>query len=89
MRHGALAMGAPEIEARAAERFLVEASRKAVGVAVRVRGGFRFFCSDEAYRKLDGLTFARVRMLFAAVQNIARGATEAHKRPVRRAPVVS
>jgi len=68
---------AREIEAPATERFLVEAGRKAVGVAVRVRGGFRFFCSDEAYRKLDGVTFARVRTLFGAVRQIARTVSSA------------
>lgn len=68
------------------DRFLVEAGRKAVGVAVRVRGGFRFFCSDEAYRKLDGLTFARVRTLFGAVGQITRAAADAKIARARLAP---
>lgn len=75
-----------DMERPVSDRFLVEAGRKAVGVAVRVRGGFRFFCSDEAYRKLDGLTFTQVRTLFGAVRQIARAANDTGKRLGRLAP---
>lgn len=54
------------------ERFVVEADRKVVGVAVRAPGGFKFFSSDAAYLPLEGRTFSRARVLAASVAKITR-----------------
>lgn len=54
------------------ERFVVEADRRVVGVAVRAPGGFKFFSSDAAYEPLEGRTFARARALAASVAKITR-----------------
>jgi hypothetical protein len=54
------------------ERFLVEADRKPVGVAVRGAGGFRFFSCDTNYAALEGRTFVRARTLDASVADITR-----------------
>lgn len=52
--------------------FLVEGRRKAIGVAVRCRGGYRFFTSDPAYRKLERLVFKRARALAFSVASLER-----------------
>jgi hypothetical protein len=54
------------------ERFVVEADRRIIGVAVRGPGGFRFFSSDAAYLPLEGRTFARAKALANAVTKMAR-----------------
>lgn len=51
--------------------FAVEANRSVVGVAVRVRGGYRFFCSDQQFRALDGRLFRRVKTLARCVARFA------------------
>ena len=53
------------------DRFVVEADRKVVGVAVRSPGGYKFFSSDRAFGRLDGRTFARARSLTNAVAKIS------------------
>jgi hypothetical protein len=45
------------------QRFLVEFDRRAVGVAVRVPGGFMFFSSNDDFDALDGRLFPRARAL--------------------------
>lgn len=52
------------------ERFVVEADRRVVGIAVRVAGGFRFVCSDPAFRAIDGKVFRRARGLAGDVARI-------------------
>ena len=54
------------------DRFVVEADRRVVGLAVRSAGGFRFFASDQAYAHLEGKTFARARALSNAVAKVSR-----------------
>ncbi|MCC2981194.1 hypothetical protein [Sphingomonas sp. IC4-52] len=54
------------------DRFLVEADRRPVGVAVRVPGGFRFFSSDPEFRAMDSKIFPRARALTSRVQQLAR-----------------
>lgn len=54
------------------DRFLVEFERRAVGVAVRVAGGFRFFASDPNFRVLEGNVFPRVRSLMGQVTRAGR-----------------
>lgn len=43
--------------------FLIEANHSVVGLAVRVRGGFRFIASDERFRLLEGKVFRRVKVI--------------------------
>ena len=63
------------------DRFVVEADRKVVGIAIRVPGGFRFVCSDPAFHSLDRQIFPRARALASRVAEFARalraGATPA------------
>ncbi|MFC7499021.1 hypothetical protein ACFQRC_07275 [Enterovirga sp. GCM10030262] len=54
------------------DRFVVEADRRVVGVAVRSAGGFRFFSSDAAYAGLEGRTFARAKALATSVAKVTR-----------------
>jgi hypothetical protein len=54
------------------DRFVVEADRSAIGIAVRVKGGFRFFSSDPHYRALESRTFPKLRAIFARAAEIAR-----------------
>ena len=54
------------------DRFVVEADHRAVGVAVRARGGFRFFSSDPAYAGLEGRLFPHARAMGRAVNELAR-----------------
>jgi hypothetical protein len=53
------------------DRFIVEADRKVVGVAIRTPGGFRFFASEPAYVALEGRTFSRTRNLIHSVSKLA------------------
>ena len=50
--------------------FAIECGRKVVGVAVRVRGGFRFFCSDPRFQSLDLQQFRRLKHLYAGLASI-------------------
>ena len=53
------------------ERFVIEADRSVVGMAVRDSGGFRFFTSNPFYKPLEGKTFRRVRALMRRVEELA------------------
>ena len=64
------------------DRFLVEFDRRAVGVAVRVAGGFRFFASDPDFGALEGHVFPRVRGLMGQVTRTGRKTRR--RGPVRR-----
>lgn len=54
------------------DRFLVEFDRRAVGVALRVGGGFRFFASDPGFMPLEDRVFPRVRGLMRQVAQSGR-----------------
>ena len=54
------------------DRFVVEADRRVVGLAVRSPGGFKFFSSDRTFSCLEGRTFARAKSLVNAVAKISR-----------------
>lgn len=54
------------------DRFVVEADKKVVGIAMRVPGGFRFFSSDPDFRSLDSKIFRRARELVSRVAEFAR-----------------
>ena len=54
------------------DRFVVEADKKVVGLAIRVRGGFRFIASDPAFRSMDRKVFRRARTLASKIAEVAR-----------------
>ena len=54
------------------DRFVVEADRRVVGIAVRVKGGFRFFTADHRFRSLESRTFPRLKAVIARATEIAR-----------------
>lgn len=60
------------------QRFLVEFDRRAVGVAVRVPGGFMFFSSNDDFDELDGKLFRRAR----ALERQLKKAAAARPRPI-------
>lgn len=54
------------------DRFVVEANRRVVGIAVRVAGGYQFFSSNPAYRGLDSQVFPHARTVTHMAQEVAR-----------------
>jgi hypothetical protein len=54
------------------DRFVVEAERQIVGIAVRAPGGYKFFSTDADYDRLEGQTFARARVLANAIARLNR-----------------
>jgi len=68
------------------DRFVIEADRSVVGIAVRGTGGFRFFASNPAFRRLEGKTFRRARGLIRRVEELAalkRRAARSRRRAVQ------
>jgi hypothetical protein len=67
------------------QRFIVEFDRRAVGIAVRVPGGFMFYASDDEFDRMDGRLFPRARAIERQLKRVARGrkgrATPARHRP--------
>jgi hypothetical protein len=57
------------------DRFVVEADHRVVGIAVRVRGGFRFFTSDRRFRSLELRTFPKLKAIVRRAGEIARART--------------
>jgi hypothetical protein len=70
------------------DRFVVEADRKVVGIAVRAPGGFKFFSSDASFAGLEGQTFTRVRTLTNAVAKIRRRLQPPRDAGTRQIPAV-
>lgn len=58
------------------ERFIVEAAGRAVGLAVRCKGGFRFFASDPLLHRFENQVFPRFRALLRAVRAACPGAAD-------------
>lgn len=52
------------------EAYLVEAKGHAAGVAVREKGGFRFFAASPPFYRLDQRLFRRLAALRAAVNGL-------------------
>ncbi len=50
--------------------YIVETARHTAGVALRERGGFRFYASDALFQSLDNLSFGGLRELWAAIDLI-------------------
>jgi hypothetical protein len=53
------------------DRFVIEADRSVVGIAVRGEGGFWFFTSNPHFKPLEGRTFRRARALRRHVEELA------------------
>ncbi|WP_196232997.1 hypothetical protein [Sphingomonas segetis] len=53
------------------DRFVIEADKGVVGVAVRAPGGFRFFTSNPHFKSLEGKIFRRARVLRSRVEELA------------------
>jgi len=68
-----------------AYRFVVEVNRRVVGIAVRARGGFKFFASDHAFRSLDGQTFPGARAVERAAKALHGSIERLQGRSARRA----
>lgn len=56
------------------DRFIVEADRRTVGVAVRVKGGYRFFASDPLFFPLEGIVFPGAKTMSERVAEVAHRA---------------
>lgn len=56
------------------DRFVVEADRRTVGVAVKVKGGYRFFASDPSFFSLEGIVFPGAKSMSERVAEVAHGA---------------
>jgi hypothetical protein len=54
------------------DRFVVEAERRVVGIAVRVPGGFRFVASDPDFYSMDRKVFPRARVLVNRIAEFGR-----------------
>jgi len=54
------------------DRFVVEAERRLVGIAVRLAGGFRFVASDPDFHIVDRKVFLRARLLVRRVAELGR-----------------
>jgi len=68
------------MEAGVSYHFVVEAQRVAVGVAIRVPGGFRFFHSDPRFRSLEGSIFPRAKALAGAIRKLTSRQVRREKR---------
>jgi len=49
-------------------RFVVENEGRTVGLALRIRGGYRFFASDSRFRPFENRVFPRARALLHAIR---------------------
>ncbi len=54
------------------DRFIVEADKRVVGIAISVPGGFQFVCSDPDFRSMDRKVFRRARTLAGDVTQLVR-----------------
>lgn len=56
------------------DRFVVEAGRRTVGIAVKVKGGYRFFASEPLFFPLEGMVFSDAKSMSERVAEIAQSA---------------
>jgi hypothetical protein len=66
------------------DRFVVEAERRVVGIAIRVPGGFRFVASDPDFYAVDRKVFPRARVLVNRIAEFGRAVRK--RRAERRLP---
>ena len=57
-----------------ADAFVIEHHDLTAGIAVRERGGFRFYSSDALFRKIDTRRFRRLREIRLAVKRVTDAA---------------
>jgi hypothetical protein len=55
------------------EAYVIEVPTGAAGVAVRIRGGFLFYASDDRFRRVDKRTFSNLRTLHASLAAVMPG----------------
>jgi hypothetical protein len=60
--------------------FVIESTTGTAGVAVRIRGGFIFYASDDRYDHVDQRTFSNLRLLRAELCRAARRDTAQSRR---------
>ena len=53
------------------DAFVIETARHTAGIAVRERGGYRFYASDLLFHSLDNQSFHGLRDLHAAIDRLA------------------
>ena len=70
------------------DRFLIESDGRAVGVAVRVRGGFMFFSSDPDLKELEAKIFPRAKSIGQRVTEFVRAKRNANDQSLAAANVV-
>lgn len=58
------------------DAFVIETARHTAGIAVRERGGYRFYASDVLFQPLDNRSFRGLRHLRAAIDRLVALATE-------------
>jgi len=56
------------------DAFVIETARHTAGIAVRERGGFRFYASEARFQPLDGRLFRGLGAVRAAVSTIVEPA---------------
>lgn len=54
------------------DRFVVEADKKVVGIAVKVPGGYRFYSSDSDFLAMEGTTFPRAKAMAQRIAQIVK-----------------
>ena len=60
--------------------FVIESTTGTAGVAVRIRGGFIFYASDDRYHHVDQRTFSNLRLLRAKLSSAASRDTTQSRR---------
>jgi hypothetical protein len=85
-RQGVFAGRFPE-EPDMADAFVIEFQDFTAGLAVRERGGFRFFASDTRFRALDEHKFRRVSEIHHRIEDVVRKTSSAKPRLAARLPV--
>jgi hypothetical protein len=53
------------------EAYVIELPTGAAGVAIRIRGGFLFYASDDRFRRVDKRAFSNLRALHASLTAVA------------------
>ncbi|MGO8919516.1 MAG: hypothetical protein ACLQJR_26750 [Stellaceae bacterium] len=56
-----------------ADAFVIELRDLTAGIAVRERGGYRFYSSDAMFFPIDARKFRRLREIRAALRRVAAG----------------
>jgi hypothetical protein len=53
------------------DAIIIELPSRTAGIAVRERGGYRFYASERVFHAMDDRTFPRLRDLRAALDRVA------------------